>query len=37
MEYLIKWENMPPEEVAWENEQFMTKHPQLQALRAKLF
>jgi hypothetical protein len=28
MEYPIKWKNMPPKE-AWENEQFMKKHPQL--------
>jgi hypothetical protein len=33
MEYLIKWKNMPPEEATWEDEQFMKKHPQLQALR----
>jgi hypothetical protein len=35
MEYLIKWNNMPPEEATWENEQFMKKHPQLQDLREK--
>jgi hypothetical protein len=37
MEYLIKWKNMPPEEATWENEQFMKKHPQLQALRENIF
>jgi hypothetical protein len=37
MEYLIKWKNMPLEEATWENEQFMKKHPQLQALRENFF
>jgi hypothetical protein len=37
IEYLIKSKNMPLEEDTWENEQFMKKHPQLQALIANLF
>jgi hypothetical protein len=37
IEYLIKSKNMPLEEDTWENEQFMKKRPQLQALIANLF
>jgi hypothetical protein len=37
MEHLIKWNNMPLEEATWENEQFVKKHPQLQALRENVF
>ena len=37
MEYVIKWKNMSPKEAAWEDKQFMKKHPQLQALREKHF
>ena len=32
MEYLIKWKNMPSKEATWEDEKFMKKHLQLQAL-----
>ena len=29
IEYLVKWNNLPVEEVTWEDEFFMKKHPQL--------
>ena len=32
MEYLIQWNHMTPEEATWENEQFIKKHPILEAL-----
>lgn len=37
MEYLIKWMNIPSQEVTWEDDQFLKKHPKLQALRENIF
>jgi len=32
-EYLIKWKNLPKEDVAWESEHFLQLHPSLSFLR----
>ena len=37
IEYLVKWKNLPVEDLAWEDESFIHKHPQLTLCWAQHF